>query len=214
MAEHEIDAIGAEAAAVMKTMLQLATLVALRTRERGQKDAEGQVKLTQARLKEAREMAARQVRLAKAQDPRNAELQRMIERQGVVLRKDRADLERAREELSRERAELGRVAGRAERAEAREFAAETMTFAEASALAVAERDDPVLAYDSVERREALALYLADMGVEPELIEVRMMAELAQAKPSVEAAREPIRDAIPMPSDPTREIGGRELGRDR
>lgn len=90
---EELDDIGRETAAMMRTMLQLATLVALRTRERGQKEAEARVKLTEARIKEAKELQLREARDAKAKDPRNAELARLIEKpipeKGVSLEKDR-----------------------------------------------------------------------------------------------------------------------------
>ncbi|BDT90269.1 hypothetical protein IFM12275_02450 [Nocardia sputorum] len=90
---EELDDIGRETAAMMRTMLQLATLVALRTRERGQKEAEARVKLTEARIKEAKELQLREARDAKAKDPRNTELARLIEKpipeKGVSLEKDR-----------------------------------------------------------------------------------------------------------------------------
>lgn len=54
-----------------------------------------------------------------------------------------------------------------------------------------------LEFDSVERRTALAMHLAELGVEPELIAVRMLCELAQAQPPVEAARMPVEGPIPM-----------------
>ncbi|MET7769030.1 hypothetical protein [Nocardia sp. NPDC005366] len=89
----ELDDIAKETGAMMRTMLQLATLVALRTRERGQKEAEARVKITEARLKEARELQIREARDAKAKDPRNLELARMVENPvpslGISLEKDR-----------------------------------------------------------------------------------------------------------------------------
>uniref|UniRef100_UPI0024556446 hypothetical protein n=1 Tax=Nocardia farcinica TaxID=37329 RepID=UPI0024556446 len=91
---EELDDIGRETAAVMKTMLQLATLVALRTRERGQKEAEARAKLTEARMKEAKELQIREARESKAKDPRNLELARMVEKstsvKGISLEKDRS----------------------------------------------------------------------------------------------------------------------------
>ncbi|MEC3953499.1 hypothetical protein VMT65_10695 [Nocardia sp. CDC153] len=92
MAE-ELDDIGRETAAMMRQMLQLATLVALRTRERGQKEAEARVRVTEARQKEVRERRLREAADAKARDPRNRELSRILERptvdRGVSLEKDR-----------------------------------------------------------------------------------------------------------------------------
>ncbi|WP_067666629.1 hypothetical protein [Nocardia miyunensis] len=90
----EMDEIGAETSSIMKQMLQLATLVALRTRERGQKEAEARVKVTESRVKEARELQFREAREAKAKDPRNLELTRMFEKapleRGVSLERDRS----------------------------------------------------------------------------------------------------------------------------
>ncbi|PXX57821.1 hypothetical protein DFR70_11651 [Nocardia tenerifensis] len=156
---EELDDIGRETAAMMRTMLQLATLVALRTRERGQKEAEARVKVTEARMKEAREMQIREARDAKAKDPRNTELARMIEKpipeRGVSLEKDRFSAQ----------AEATRMAGIA-----------------------AAHSKPVLQYDSPERRTAIAAHLAKMGVAPELAAVRMLIEVGQGQPASEAVR--------------------------
>lgn len=77
---EELDDIGRETAAMMKTMLQIATLVALKTRERGQKEAEARAKLTEAKIKEAREAQIREARESKSKDPRNIELAQMVSR--------------------------------------------------------------------------------------------------------------------------------------
>ncbi|MFR9750233.1 hypothetical protein ACL02S_04250 [Nocardia sp. 004] len=160
---EELDDIGRETAAMMRTMLQLATLVALRTRERGQKEAEARVKLTEARLKEAREMQTREARDAKAKDPRNAELARLIERpstdRGVSLEKDRS---------AAPSESTGMVAA---------VAADTTPPAQ-----------PAVQYDSAERRAALAAHLSRMGIAPELVEVRMLTEIGHAQPPEEAVR--------------------------
>jgi hypothetical protein len=214
MAEHDMDAIGAEAAAMMKTMLQLATLVALRTRERGQKEAEQRVKVTQARAKEANELAARQVRESKARDPRNVEIQRMIERTGVVLSKNRSTLDRENQTIEAQQQQLGRDQADFNRmsaaAEAQRIEADRLV-GEQGLVQVMDRDESasVLQFDSAERRMALALELAELGVEPELIEVRMLAEMAQGKPPIDAAREPINGPTPMGPEL-----GNELGLDR
>ncbi|NKY86986.1 hypothetical protein [Nocardia veterana] len=107
MAE-ELDDIGRETAALMRQMLQLATLVALRTRERGQREAEARVKVTQERVKETRERLLREAREAKAKDPRNLELARMLERPAL----DRG--------VSLEKATHSRVARTVERQKSRE----------------------------------------------------------------------------------------------
>ncbi|MCM6774701.1 hypothetical protein NDR87_12790 [Nocardia sp. CDC159] len=161
MAE-ELDDIGRETAALMRQMLSLATLVALRTRERGQKEAEARVKVTEERRKEARELALREAREAKAKDPRNLELSRMLDRppmeKGVSLEKDR-------------------------------FAAQaTATRMAAQAAAKSKVKEMGGRYDSVERRTALAAHLARIGVAPELAAVRMLMEVSQAQPPQAAVR--------------------------
>lgn len=49
-------------------------------------------------------------------------------------------------------------------------------------LGISDKPLPPLEFDSAERRTALAMHLAELGVEPELIEIRMLCELAQAQP--------------------------------
>ncbi|MVU77823.1 hypothetical protein GPX89_11275 [Nocardia sp. ET3-3] len=158
MAE-ELDDIGRETAAMMRQMLQLATLVALRTRERGQKEAEARVKVTEARQKEARQLVLREAADAKAKDPRNLELARMIEKptleKGVSLEKDR-------------------------------FAAQAEATRMAATQAAASKG--LVRHDSVERRQALAQHLHRMGISPELASVRMLLEVGQAQSAAEAAR--------------------------
>ncbi|MFE3192859.1 hypothetical protein ACFXHA_27880 [Nocardia sp. NPDC059240] len=159
MAE-ELDDIGRETAAMMRQMLQLATLVALRTRERGQKEAEARVKVTEARQKEGRERVLREAADAKAKDPRNRELSRMIEKpplekQGVTLEKDR-------------------------------FAAQAETTRMAATQAAMNKG--LVRHDSVERRQALAQHLNRMGISPELASVRMLLEVGQAQSAAEAVR--------------------------
>lgn len=157
MAE-ELDDIGRETAAMMRQMLQLATLVALHTRERGQKEAEARVRVTEARQKEGRERRLREAADAKARDPRNRELPRILERptvdRGVSLEKDRF----------------------AAAAEATRMAAQQ----------AANRSSQ--RYDSVERRTALAQHLSRMGISPELQSVRMLMEVGQAQSAQEAVR--------------------------
>ncbi|MGV9661664.1 hypothetical protein ACWDUL_22060 [Nocardia niigatensis] len=159
MAE-ELDDIGRETAAMMRQMLQLATLVALRTRERGQKEAEARVRVTEARQKETRERRLREAADAKARDPRNRELSRILERPtreraggGVSLEKDR-------------------------------FSAQ----AEASRMAAQQAGRGSARYDSVERRTALAQHLSRMGISPELQSVRLLMEVGQAQSAQDAVR--------------------------
>ncbi|MEV5647548.1 hypothetical protein AB0L57_04770 [Nocardia sp. NPDC052254] len=158
MAE-EVDDIGRETAALMRQMLQLATLVALRTRERGQREAEARVKVTQERVKETRERMLREAREAKSKDPRNLELARMLERPNL----DRGiSLERM------ERSNLARAARATERQKTRER--------------------ELSRYDSPERRQALAAHLSRVGVAPELAAVRMLMDVSQAQPPQAAVR--------------------------
>ncbi|MEV0292475.1 hypothetical protein [Nocardia sp. NPDC050710] len=158
---EELDDIGRETAAMMRTMLQLATLVALRTRERGQKEAEARVKVTDARIKEARELQIREARDAKAKDPRNVELALMVEKaapvKGISLEKDR-------------------------------FAAQAEASRMAATASAAAANKPLIRYDSAERRTAIAAHLARIGIAPELAAVRMLIEVGQAQPIQEAAR--------------------------
>ncbi|WP_067813983.1 hypothetical protein [Nocardia inohanensis] len=158
MAE-ELDDIGRETAAMMRQMLQLATLVALRTRERGQKEAEARVKVTEARQKEARERQLREAADAKAKDPRNLELTRILEKppleKGLSLEKDKFAAQ----------AEAGRMA--------------------ATQAAI---NKSLVRYDSVERRAALAQHLSRMGISPELAAVRMLLEVGQAQSAQDAVR--------------------------
>ncbi|MET8425810.1 hypothetical protein [Nocardia sp. NPDC004860] len=112
MAE-ELDDIGRETAAMMRQMLQLATLVALRTRERGQKEAEARVRVTEARQKEGRERRLREAADAKARDPRNRELSRILERptreRGVSLEKDRFSAQAEASRMAAQQASRGSV---------------------------------------------------------------------------------------------------------
>lgn len=157
MAE-ELDDIGRETAALMRQMLSLATLVALRTRERGQREAEARVKDTKERVKDTRERMLREARESKAKDPRNRELARMLERpaleRGVSLDKNRL-----------ERAGAGRVVDRPK-----------------------VRDREPGRYDSPERRQALAAHLSHSGVAPENAAVRMLMDVSQAQPAQAAVR--------------------------
>ncbi|MFJ9364632.1 hypothetical protein ACIRRA_09485 [Nocardia sp. NPDC101769] len=112
MAE-ELDDIGRETAAMMRQMLQLATLVALRTRERGQKEAEARVRVTEARQKDGRERRLREAADAKARDPRNRELSRILERptreRGVSLEKDRFSAQAEASRMAAQQANRGSV---------------------------------------------------------------------------------------------------------
>lgn len=164
---EELDDIGRETAAMMKTMLQIATLVALKARERGQREAEMRVKLTEARVKEARELQIREARDAKAKDPRNLALAQTISR-SVAEVKATATPQRGSTgyrgvHLEKDRFSLG-GSGQAS------SAAETVR------------------YDSAERRAALAAHLAKIGIAPELAAARMLVDVGQATPPSEAVR--------------------------
>lgn len=72
--EAVLDTVGKEVGSVFRSFLGVATLAALKMRERGQRDAEATAKVTEQKLKEAREEQIRAARHAKATDPRNLEL--------------------------------------------------------------------------------------------------------------------------------------------
>lgn len=164
---EELDDIGRETAAMMKTMLQIATLVALKARERGQREAEMRVKLTEARVKEARELQIREARDAKAKDPRNLALAQTISRSVAEVRApatpQRGSTGYRGVHLEKDRFSLG---GSAQASSA----AETVR------------------YDSAERRQALAAHLAKIGIAPELAAARMLVDVGQATPPSEAVR--------------------------
>lgn len=154
----ELDDIGSETASMMKIMLQMATLVALKSREHGQKEAEARAKAVEAKLKEARELQVREARDLKAKDPRNLELVQMMsvgtkatQARGLTLEKDPSS-----------------------------------PFASTAAAAGA--NAPQVGYDSVERRAAIAAHLERAGVAPELAEVRMLVEMGQGISPDEAIR--------------------------
>ncbi|MEV6060555.1 hypothetical protein [Nocardia asteroides] len=154
----ELDDIGSETASMMRTMLQMATLVALKSREHGQKEAEARAKAVEAKMKEAKELQIREARDLKAKDPRNIELVQMMsvgnkapQSRGLSLEKDPSS-----------------------------------PFAGAAATAGA--NVPQVGYDSVERRSAIAAHLERAGVAPELTEVRMLVEMGQGISPDEAIR--------------------------
>ncbi|MEV0335523.1 hypothetical protein [Nocardia sp. NPDC050717] len=159
----ELDDIGSETAAMMRTMLQMATLVALKSREHGQKEAEARAKAVEAKMKEARELQVREARDLKAKDPRNIELVQMMsvgnkatQARGLSLEKDPSS----------------------------PFA----STAAGSTAASAGANVPQVGYDSVERRAAIAAHLQRAGVAPELAEVRMLVEMGQGISPEEAIR--------------------------
>ena len=154
----ELDDIGSETASMMRIMLQMATLVALKSREHGQKEAEARAKAVEAKMKEARELQIREARELKAKDPRNLELVQMMsvgakssQPRGLTLEKDPSS----------------------------PFAAAPLAKAAQA---------PQLGYDSVERRAAIAAHLERAGVAPELAEVRMLVEMGQGISPDEAIR--------------------------
>ncbi|MEV0107517.1 hypothetical protein AB0H42_14380 [Nocardia sp. NPDC050799] len=170
---EELDDIGRETAAMMKTMLQIATLVALKARERGQREAEMRVKMTEARVKEARELQIREARDAKAKDPRNLALSQTI---------------------SRSVAEVGPPGTAVPHRETPGYRGVQLEKDRFSMSSFADKSDQVssaadaVRYDSVERRAALAAHLAKIGVAPELAAARMLVEVGQATPPSEAVR--------------------------
>lgn len=180
---EELDDIGRETAAMMKTMLQIATLVALKTRERGQKEAEARAKLTEAKIKEAREAQIREARESKSKDPRNIELAQMISRPApektLGQEKVMGLAQQATATVERESMPYRGVSLHKDRPS---LPAPTGGSVAAAAAKAAIR------YDSPERRAALAAHLAKIGIAPEIAAVRMFMEIGQAKPPIEAIR--------------------------
>ncbi|NEW28707.1 hypothetical protein [Nocardia cyriacigeorgica] len=181
---EELDDIGRETAAMMKTMLQIATLVALKTRERGQKEAEARAKLTEAKIKEAREAQIREARESKSKDPRNIELAQMISRPApektLGQEKVMGLAQQATATVERESMPYRGVSLHKDRPSS--LPAPTGgSIAAATAKAA-------IRYDSPERRAALAAHLAKIGIAPEIAAVRMFMEIGQAKPPIEAIR--------------------------
>jgi hypothetical protein len=172
----EMDDMHKEVNGLMRAMLSLAALAALRTRQRDQAEAEARVLAKTALEREGRELAERQRRLEKAQDTRGIELGRLITRSnGVSLDKGRGqERERGVDAISVE--QDGPTLDRA-----------------------MERGRVAPAYDSAESRAAYAKELTEMGLAPELVELRMVAEMAQAKPVIEAVRRPVGPAAPSVS---------------
>ncbi|MFF0544310.1 hypothetical protein ACWEVD_31040 [Nocardia thailandica] len=190
----ELDDIGSETAAMMRTMLQMATLVALKSREHGQKEAEARAKAVEAKIKEAKELQLREAREAKAKDPRNIELEMM--KSGPAL--ERPGLDRSGPTLG-------------------DAMTDGVTLAKEldNPFAVTSHATESLAYDSAERRQALAAHLQRSGVSPELTQVRMLVEAGRGISPDEAIRldEVARQAT-MGRDLAREARGLQRGIDR
>ncbi|WP_280212904.1 hypothetical protein [Nocardia cyriacigeorgica] len=180
---EELDDIGRETAAMMKTMLQIATLVALKTRERGQKEAEARAKLTEAKIKEAREAQLREARESKSKDPRNIELAQMISRPApektLGQEKVMGLAQQATATVERESMPYRGVSLHKDRPSLPAPTGGSIAAATAKA---------AIRYDSPERRAALAAHLAKIGIAPEIAAVRMFMEIGQAKPPIEAIR--------------------------
>ncbi|MFD3508414.1 hypothetical protein [Nocardia sp. NPDC058666] len=167
----ELDDIGSETASMMRTMLQMATLVALKSREHGQKEAETRAKAIEAKMKEARELQIREARDLKAKDPRNMELVRMmtigsrgIEARGIESRGIESRSPESRSPESRG-VNLSRDSGYSGRSTSGGGG-----------------------YDSAERRSAIAAHLQRAGVGPELTQVRLLMEMGQGVSPDEAIR--------------------------
>ncbi|WP_280481200.1 hypothetical protein [Nocardia cyriacigeorgica] len=179
---EELDDIGRETAAMMKTMLQIATLVALKTRERGQKEAEARAKLTEAKIKEAREAQIREARESKSKDPRNIELAQMVSRplpeKTLGQEKVMGMAQQATATVERESMPYRGVSLHKDRP----------TLPAPTGGSVAAAAKAAIRYDSPERRAALAAHLAKIGIAPEIAAVRMFMEIGQAKPPIEAIR--------------------------
>lgn len=167
---EELDDIGRETAAMMKTMLQIATLVALKARERGQREAEMRVKMTEARQKEARELQIREARDAKSKDPRNLALAQTISRSVAEVKPPAVTQHRD-------------TPYRGVQLEKDRFSMSSFSTGSGTS-AVTE----TVRHDSTQRRQALAAHLAKIGIAPELAAARMLVDMGQATPPSEAVR--------------------------
>lgn len=104
MSDGDMDVLGKEAAAFMRLLLQITTLIALRTRQAGQRQAEQrakthnrQVELTKSIRRENQELAKTELARNKARDPRNQQLISMtLPKPGVNLEKPKAIEPKAR----------------------------------------------------------------------------------------------------------------------
>lgn len=84
MDEHiGTDAVSKDAADFAKIILQMMVLIALRTRQRGHREAIARAELARVHDREAREQQIREARIAKGRDPRNADLARQV-KEGVA----------------------------------------------------------------------------------------------------------------------------------
>jgi hypothetical protein len=80
MPDHDMDSIGSEAAAFTRLLIQLLILGATRARQRGQNQATVRLEATRQQVKEAQAQQIRDAHKAKAADPRNKELARVIDK--------------------------------------------------------------------------------------------------------------------------------------
>ncbi|MFD3593657.1 hypothetical protein ACFWU5_13080 [Nocardia sp. NPDC058640] len=174
----ELDDIGSETASMMRTMLQMATLVALKSREHGQKEAETRAKAIEAKMKEARELQIREARDLKAKDPRNMELVQMMS-------------------VGSRSIEARSIESRGVESRGISLSKKGSPFA-STAAGQSSSVGHTASYDSSERRAAIAAHLQRAGVAPDLAEVRMLMEIGQG---IDPA-----DAIRRTNAATREFG--------
>jgi hypothetical protein len=167
---RELDSMHRELGDQFKAMIQMATLVALKARQHGHREAEARIRETNARVKETRERLPREAREAKAKDPRNLELGRMMDGTARWL------------------AQQPRTITLDRAARAVDAPARTRAKSRTPAPAKQQVRDARTPYDSTERRSALARDLAAKGLDPRLIAVRMLMEAGQAQPARVATR--------------------------
>jgi len=213
-----VDHMADESKRLGRAMREAAAALLLTRRNRDRDEAERRVVVTKERVRQEKERASSEFRRERAE--RAAERDRLFKekmqrglqaagRYSQMTERSVHEHDRTleRERLGREQADVGMMAA---------------GLATEHAVMERERGDeatpgmmgrPAMEFDSPERRMALALELAELGVAPELIEVRMLSEMAQGRPLIDAAREPIVNTPRV--TPVREVNeGRERHRER
>jgi hypothetical protein len=191
---RHVDEMHREGAEILKAMIQMATLVALRARQHGHKQAQARGIATNAQVKETRERMVAQRIEHKAKDPRNAELGRMMDGTARWLAQQPRTVSLDRPVRA--------------------------TPAQARTPVQAKVKDTRTPYDSSARRDAVARNVYDAARTAgrthadaqHLASVRHLLEMGQAQPAQVATRT-------VPGDMTRgggvrEIDGRGLARER
>ncbi|CAM2752506.1 hypothetical protein [Skermania piniformis] len=194
----ELDDMGREAAAMTRAMLEIAGLVAMRARERGQKEAEARARVLSARQKQVKDAKLRELRAVKAMDPRNAQLAKMITQNTATIKAPGQTLAKT----EAEKLALGKTVGAAKTLGLDKTTEKSLGLEKAATLAAApekaagktmsktvgESAAKAISHDSPERRAALKAGLEKAGLGKEVVKGRMLADIGQARPVAEAMK--------------------------